>query len=126
MDPSIHIPRGPAWPVMGITLPYLYCVFYTIKRERIQHLNSIVLLISQILVFQLILICKFQNISSALSFEVKHSKFFCRSFRTYRESFIIRRGNRRLSLAALPDLPAASRGVKLPLLAGTRSVFQSM
>ena len=36
----------------------------------------------------------------------------------------IRRGNRRLSLAALPGLPAASRGVKLPLLANTRYVFQ--
>ena len=35
----------------------------------------------------------------------------------------IRRGNRRLSLAALPGLPAASRGVKLPLLTNTRSVF---
>ena len=35
----------------------------------------------------------------------------------------IRRGNRRLSLAALPGLPAASRGIKLPLLANTRSVF---
>ena len=32
----------------------------------------------------------------------------------------ITRGNRRLSLAALPGLPAASRGVKLPLLANTR------
>ena len=38
----------------------------------------------------------------------------------------IRRGNRRLSLTALPDLPAASRGVKLPLLADTRSVLQSL
>ena len=35
----------------------------------------------------------------------------------------IARGNRRLSLAALPGLPAASRGVKLPLLVNTRSVF---
>ena len=35
----------------------------------------------------------------------------------------IRRGNRRLSLSALPGLPAASRGVKLPLLANARSVF---
>ena len=35
----------------------------------------------------------------------------------------ITRGNRRLSLAALPGLPAASRDVKLPLLADTRSVF---
>ena len=34
-----------------------------------------------------------------------------------------RRGNRRLSLAALPGLPTASRGAKLPLLANTRSVF---
>ena len=40
------------------------------------------------------------------------------------ESFIyIRQGNRRLSLAALTGLPAASRGIKLPLLANTRSVF---
>ena len=38
----------------------------------------------------------------------------------------IRRGNRRLSLVALPGLPAASRGVKLPLLADTYSVFQSL
>ena len=38
----------------------------------------------------------------------------------------IKRGNRRLSLAALPGLPAASRGVKLPLLANTRSVFSSV
>ena len=38
----------------------------------------------------------------------------------------IRRGNRRLSLPALPGLPAASRGVKLPLLADTRSVFLSL
>ena len=35
----------------------------------------------------------------------------------------IRCGNRRLSLAALPGLPATSRGVKLPLLADTHSVF---
>ena len=35
----------------------------------------------------------------------------------------ITRGNRRLSLAALPGLPAASGGVKLPLLADTRSDF---
>ena len=35
----------------------------------------------------------------------------------------IRRGNRRLSLAALPGLPATSWGVKLPLLANTRSGF---
>ena len=33
------------------------------------------------------------------------------------------RGNRRLSLAALAGRPAASRGVKLPLLPNTRSVF---
>ena len=32
-------------------------------------------------------------------------------------------GNRRPSLAALPGLPAASRGVKLPLLVNTRSVL---
>ena len=38
----------------------------------------------------------------------------------------IRCGNRRLSLAASSGLPAASRGVKLPLLADTRSVFQSL
>ena len=38
----------------------------------------------------------------------------------------IRRGNRWLLLAALPGLLAASRGVKLPLLADTRSVFQSL
>ena len=43
------------------------------------------------------------------------------------ESFIYyARGNRRLSLAALPGLPAASRGFKLSLLADTRSVFQSL
>ena len=36
------------------------------------------------------------------------------------------RGNRRLSLAALPGRPAASRGVKLPLLPNTRSIFQSL
>ena len=35
----------------------------------------------------------------------------------------IRPGNRRLSLAALPGLPAASRGLKLPLLADSCSVF---
>ena len=38
----------------------------------------------------------------------------------------IRRGNRRLSLAALPGLPTASQGIKLPLLANTRSVFSSV
>ena len=37
-------------------------------------------------------------------------------------SFIMH-GNRRFSLAALPGLPAASRGVKLLLLVNTRSVF---
>ena len=36
------------------------------------------------------------------------------------------RDNRRLSLAGLPGRPAASRGVKLPLLPNTRSVFQSL
>ena len=35
----------------------------------------------------------------------------------------IRPSNRRLSLAALPGLPVASRGLKLTLLADTRSVF---
>ena len=35
----------------------------------------------------------------------------------------IMRSNRRLSLAALAGLPATSRGVKLPLLVNTRSVF---
>ena len=38
----------------------------------------------------------------------------------------IRRSNRRLSLVALPGLPTASRGVKLPLPTDTRSVFQSL
>ena len=49
-------------------------------------------------------------------------------YELYSDPFIqshsyIRRGNRRLSLAALPGLPAASRGIRLPLLANTRSVF---
>ena len=34
------------------------------------------------------------------------------------------RGNRQLSLAALPRWPAASQGIKLPLLPNTRSDFQ--
>ena len=33
------------------------------------------------------------------------------------------RGNRQLSLAALAGQPAPSRGVKLPLLQNTRSIF---
>ena len=48
------------------------------KIESIQDFNSNHLLISEIL----ILICKFLNVPCALGFEVKHSKFFCRSFRT--------------------------------------------
>ena len=53
-------------------------------------------------------------------------------FRPYRSCDIVQShsfntlGNRRLSLAALPVVPAASCDVKLPLLADTRSVFQSL
>ena len=45
--------------------------------------GSIGLLFSEIWFFKLILIFKFQNIPCALGFEVKHSKFFCISFRAY-------------------------------------------
>ena len=50
-------------------------------------------------------------------------KFFEFLFRSMQSHSYIRRGNRRMSLAALPGLSAASRGVKLPLLANSRSVF---
>ena len=33
------------------------------------------------IIFYLILICKLQNVPCAIDFEVKHSIFFCRSFR---------------------------------------------
>ena len=49
--------------------------------------------------------------------------YLCISINNVQSHLYIRRGNRGLSLAALPGLPAASRGVKLPLLANTRSVF---
>ena len=43
-----------------------------------------------------------------------------------RSHLYIRRGNRRLSLAALAGRPAAWRGFVLPLVADARSVFQSL
>ena len=55
---------------------------YTLKIDSIQNCNLIGPLVSLILIFKLILICKFQNVLCALGFEVKYSKFFCRSFRT--------------------------------------------
>ena len=30
MDPCIHIPHGPSWPVMGISLPYLILIILII------------------------------------------------------------------------------------------------
>ena len=63
---------------------------------------------------------------SYIIFEKYKSHFqsqWCNSILLIQSHSYIRRGNRRLSLAALPGLPAASRGVKLPLLANTRSVF---
>ena len=71
---------------------------------------------SQILIFMYIKSCK-PKISC-------NFKFFNINYITMYRVIYIRRGNRRLSLVALPGLPAASRSVKLPLLANTRSVFQ--
>ena len=46
-----------------------------------QNFNSIAPFVSEIWIFKLILICKFENVPCALGFEVKHSKFFCMNFR---------------------------------------------
>ena len=54
---------------------FFYCVFYTIKiRVKFELIGT---LISEIRIFKLILICKFQNIPCALGFEVKYLTFFC-------------------------------------------------
>ena len=63
---------------LGRLIPIL-CVL----QNRIKNFNSIDLLVSEILIFKLILICKFQNAPCALGFEVKYSKFFYRRFRAY-------------------------------------------
>ena len=75
---------------MMFKLPYYLLKFYdfsivystTIKTERIQKLNQIDALLSEILVFKLIVIRKFQNVPCALGFEVEQSKIFGVSFRT--------------------------------------------
>ena len=48
---------------------------------NIQNSNLIGTLVTEILIFKLILICKFQNVPFSSGFEVKHSKFFCKSFK---------------------------------------------
>ena len=53
---------------------------YSIKNHQIltintEILNSVDVLVSEILILKLILICKFQSVPYALDFEVKHSKF---------------------------------------------------
>ena len=57
-------------------LRFFHSVLYTIKRERIQQFNSINVLVSEILIFREILMCKFQNVPCPLGFEVKHSTYF--------------------------------------------------
>ena len=58
-------------------------LLYILDFENRKHtkFQSIGPLVSEIF-FKFILKCKFQNVSCTLGFEVKHSKFFCRSFRT--------------------------------------------
>ena len=55
-------------------LRFFYCALYTIKVERTQNLISIDLLVSEILIFKLILICKFENVPCSLGIKVKHFK----------------------------------------------------
>ena len=50
------------------------------NREH-ENFNWIDLLVTEILIFKLILIFRFLNVPCALGFEAKHSKLFCRSFR---------------------------------------------
>ena len=47
-----------------------------LKIENTHNSNSIGPLFFNILIFKLILICKFQNVPFTLGFEVKHSKYF--------------------------------------------------
>ena len=42
--------------------------------SSIQNFNFIDPLVSEILIFKLILLCKFHNVPCAIGFEVKHSK----------------------------------------------------
>ena len=55
----------------------------------IQNSNLYGPLVSEILIFKLILIFKFHNGLCALGFEAKYSYFFCRSLRTCTEDFTI-------------------------------------
>ena len=59
----------------------IFLLFILHQIEKIQNFNSVDVLVAEILFFKLILICKFKNVPCELGFEVKHSKFFCRSFR---------------------------------------------
>ena len=63
----------------------LLLLFLDLKIENLQNLNLVGSLVSEILVFKLISICKFQNDPCALGFEegLKHSKYFCTSSRTH-------------------------------------------
>ena len=71
----------PSEPARRDFMIFLYSIFYIIKIERMQNFNSIIdLLTSDILIFKLILICRFQNVPCALGFDVKHSKNFLYSF----------------------------------------------
>ena len=60
---------------------FLLCVLDH-KVETFQNFNSTDQLITEILNFKLILICKLKKNSWVLEFEVKRLKYFCTSFRT--------------------------------------------
>ena len=58
-------------------------LLYILDLENREHtfVNSLVMLVSKILIFKLILIGKFQTVPCALGFEVKYKKNLRRSFR---------------------------------------------
>ena len=66
--------------------------------ESIQNLNLIGPLVSEIWIFKLISICKFQNDPCALGFEVKHSIFFVQVSVIYINIYINKNVNVRLYL----------------------------
>ena len=71
--PTPGIEHGPSSPQPS-SLP-LELLGPLIKVERIQNSNSVDLLVFQILIFKLILICKFQNVPCPLGFEVNIQNF---------------------------------------------------
>ena len=70
-------------PVLGqnTLMMIMAIIIYFENRERTKF-NLIGPLFSEMLIFLLILICKFQNVPCALGFGIKYSKIFCRRFRT--------------------------------------------